>query len=197
MDFDFKRDLDAFIAKFKADAAEHQGNKPFESLMRGLSDGSIEFRWNFGGRFVEHDPIDTDVNWMPLRYLISAPFIYAMILPIVVLDLSVSLYQAICFRLWKVPQVRRSEYVIIDRHRLSYLSPFQKLNCIYCGYANGVFAYARMIAGQTERFWCPIKHDQNLPSPHAFYLEFADYKDETGWRQRAAETNLVNSEPNA
>jgi len=33
----------------------------------------------------------------------------------------------------------------MDRHHLAYLNVIEKLNCEYCGYANGVFAYVREI----------------------------------------------------
>jgi hypothetical protein len=44
--------------------------------------------------------------------------------------------------------VRRSTYIVIDRQNLAYLNAIEKANCVYCGYANGVFAYVREIAGR-------------------------------------------------
>ena len=46
----------------------------------------------------------------------------------------------------------RGQYIVIDRHRLKYLNAIEKLNCVYCGYGNGVIAYARDIAGRTEQY---------------------------------------------
>ncbi len=177
----FVEDISIFVKRLKKDSESFKGYKPFEKLMEGLSDGTIDFRWGFGGRLLPHvEPIEKP-NLMWLRWLASAPFIYAMIIPIVFLDLTVSVYQAICFRLWKIPRVKRSEYVIIDRFRLAYLNGFQKLNCIYCGYANGVLAFSRMVAGETERYWCPVKHEEEIPAPHKFYIEFANFNDAKGW----------------
>ncbi len=177
----FVEDISIFVKRLKKDSESFKGYKPFEKLMEGLSDGTIDFRWGFGGRLLPHvEPIEKP-NLMWLRWLASAPFIYAMIIPIVFLDLTVSVYQAICFRLWKIPRVKRSEYVIIDRFRLEYLKGFQKLNCIYCGYANGVLAFSRMVAGETERYWCPVKHEEEIPAPHKFYIEFANFNDAKGW----------------
>ena len=76
----------------------------------------------------------------PLHILI-APVLYSLIVPIAILDLWTSAYQWVCFPVFRVPIVRRSSYVVIDRHHLSYLNPIEKMNCVYCGYANGVFAY--------------------------------------------------------
>jgi hypothetical protein len=59
--------------------------------------------------------------------------------------------------------------VVIDRHRLGYLNPVQKLNCVFCGYGNGVIAYAREITARTEQYWCPIKHALKVKGSHDRY----------------------------
>lgn len=179
---EFLDNVGTFLKRLKHDSVRFENDSSFERLMGGLSDGSIDFRWNFGGRLRTRERTHiSKPNLMWLRWLVSAPFIYGMALPILALDVVVSIYQAICFRLWQIPQVLRSKHIIIDRHRLEYLAPWQKLHCLYCGYANGVFAYARMIAGETERYWCPVKHEESVSSPHEFYIEFAEYDDPSGW----------------
>ena len=52
----------------------------------------------------------------PIVYILSAPMIYGMIVPLVILDASVTLYQHICFRIYGISRVRRGDYLIIDRH---------------------------------------------------------------------------------
>ena len=116
--------------------------------------------------------------------LLGAPFIYSMILPIALLDAWISLYQWICFPLFGVRTVRRGDYVVIDRHKLAYLNGIEKLNCAYCGYANGVFAYAREIAARTETYWCPIKHGTRTRDHHSYYDDFAPYGDASGYKRR-------------
>ncbi len=91
------------------------------------------------------------------------------------LDIWITLYQAICFPMYRVPKVQRCHYIIIDRHNLSYLNAIEKLNCIYCGYCGGVFAYVREIAARTEQYWCPIKHARKVIDPHRRYAQFADF----------------------
>ena len=102
------------------------------------------------------------------------------------MDIWISLYQWVCFRVYGVPRVRRQDYLIIDRHRLGYLNGIEKLNCVYCGYANGLFAYLREIAGRTEQYWCPIKHARKIRQPHSRYPRFLEYGDARGtmsaWR---------------
>ncbi|MBY0565486.1 MAG: hypothetical protein K2P58_15050 [Hyphomonadaceae bacterium] len=112
-----------------------------------------------------------------LRNIIAAPLIYGVAIPMMLCDLGVSLYQAVCFRLWGVAQVRRSAYVRFDRHKLPYLNLLQKLNCFYCSYANGVFAYFVEVASKTEKYWCPIQ-EATLPlSAHSRYDSFLKYGD--------------------
>ncbi len=115
------------------------------------------------------------------RHLVSAPFIYAMIIPIVVLDIFVSVYHSVCFRLYKMPLVKRSEYMRLDRHKLSYLSFMEKIHCAYCGYANGLFHYTSRIAADTEKYWCGIKHKKykgfKEPKHHKDFLIYCDEKE--------------------
>ncbi len=116
--------------------------------------------------------------------LLTAPVIYSLVVPIALLDAWMSLYQTICFRIYGIARVRRSKYIVIDRQHLAYLNAIEKLNCMYCGYANGVFAYVREIAGRTEQYWCPIRHARRVRAPHEHYREFVDYGDAEGYRRR-------------
>ena len=111
------------------------------------------------------------------RNVLSAPFIYAMIMPFLALDLFVTIYQAICFPLYGIPKVARSSYIVVDRHQLGYLNVIEKMNCVFCGYADGLLAYARQILSRTETYWCPIKHARKVLDPHRRYARFADFGD--------------------
>jgi len=119
--------------------------------------------------------------------LITAPLIYSMIIPIALLDAWATLYQQVYFRANKITHVARSDYVVFDRRHLAYLNRIEALNCVYCGYANGVIAYAREIAGRTEQYWCPIKHALRVRDPHQRYFQFAEYGDAEGYRSRLEE----------
>ena len=121
------------------------------------------------------------------RAVLSAPFVYAMAVPFVLMDVSLALYQTVCFRLWRIPRVRRSDYIVIDRHRLAYLNGIEKLNCVYCGYANGLIAYLREIAARSEQYWCPIKHARSAPGPHPRYAGFIAYGDAADYHARLEE----------
>ena len=117
------------------------------------------------------------------RHTFSMPFIYFMIIPLVLFDLCLEVYHQVCFRLYKIPVVKRSQYIKIDRHKLSYLIWYEKIYCAYCGYANGLMHYASVIAGETEKYWCGIKHakDPNfIPPEHQ--KDFLEYGDVKGYR---------------
>ena len=88
-------------------------------------------------------------------HLLVAPVIYSLIVPIAILDIWISLYQVICFPIFGISRVRRDSYIVFDRHHLAYLNLIEKMNCGYCGYANGVLAYVREIAGRTEQVPVP------------------------------------------
>lgn len=115
---------------------------------------------------------------------ISSPVIYALVLPLILFDLSLSLYQLICFPIYRIRKVPRSDFVVMDRHHLAYLNGVEKLNCAYCGYATGVIAYGREIASRTEERWCPIKHARRVRGVHHRYYQFDDYGDAQSFRKR-------------
>ena len=126
-------------------------------------------------RHVSHKGI-----WSAVRKLLSAPFTFVMIVPILILDVFLETYHQVVFRLLRIPRVTRSNYIRIDRHKLMYLSLPQKIACLYCGYANGVFHYAVRIAGDTETYWCGIMHEQKregtfkTPTHHTTFLPYGD-----------------------
>jgi hypothetical protein len=116
--------------------------------------------------------------------LLSAPVIYSLIVPIALIDLWITLYQAVCFRMYGIARVRRSAYIVVDRQHLAYLNAIEKLNCMYCGYANGVLAYVREVAARTEQYWCPIRHAHRVRGSHGHYREFVEYGDAEGYKRQ-------------
>ncbi len=119
--------------------------------------------------------------------LLSAPVIYSMIVPLLLLDGCVSLYQAICFPLYRVAKVRRADYFVYDRQQLGYLNAIERFHCAYCSYANGLMAYATEIVARTEQYFCPIKHARKVLGSHARYARFLDYGDAADYPARLEE----------
>lgn len=109
---------------------------------------------------------------------LSIPIIYGAIVPLIIFDIYLEIYHQICFRLYGIPVIKRKNYIKIDRHKLNYLPWYDKINCAYCGYGNGLINYASEILAKTEKFWCGIKHakDPNfkIPQHHQDFLEYGD-----------------------
>jgi hypothetical protein len=116
------------------------------------------------------------------RHVLCVPFIYPVLLPMLMLDALVTLYQRVCFPLCGMPCVKRSDYFVYDRTHLAYLNWLEKINCAYCSYGNGLMAYGREVVGLTEQYWCPIKHARRRMQAHAHYHGFADFGDAENYR---------------
>ena len=116
--------------------------------------------------------------------LLTGPFIYAMIVPMLLLDLTVTIYQAASFPIYRIAKVRRSDYIVFDRSSLGYLNWFEHLHCEYCAYANGLLAYASEITARTEQYFCPIKHARKVLGTHARYRRFLEYCDAADYHQK-------------
>jgi hypothetical protein len=170
-------------AELEAELAKHRAE-----LRIGLEKGRAIFEEEILRR---HRELKTRLSAYLLAarplVVVTAPVIYSVIVPLVLLDLFVTVYQAVCFPVYGIPKVRRRDYLVFDRHHLAYLNALEKLNCAYCSYANGLIAYVREIASRTEEYWCPIKHARRLIGAHAHYATFEDYGDAEGYRRRLEE----------
>ena len=122
-----------------------------------------------------------------LMVVVTAPVIYGLIVPLLVLDTAVTIYQAVCFPVYGIAKVRRRDHLVFDRHYLGYLNALEKLNCAYCSYANGLISYVHEIAARTEQYWCPIKHAKRLAGIHGHYRHFTDYGDAEAYRRELPE----------
>ncbi len=124
------------------------------------------------------------------RHLLTMPLIYPVLLPMLLLDVMVTLYQWVCFPLYNMPRVTRSDFFVYDRTHLAYLNVIEKINCAYCSYGNGLMAYAREVVGLTEQYWCPIKHARRVVQAHPYYHGFSDYGDAQRYRGQLANLRL-------
>jgi hypothetical protein len=119
--------------------------------------------------------------------ILTAPVIWFCLIPALFLDLVTSAYQFICFRIYHIPHVKRADYIVIDRQHLNYLNPIEKLNCVYCGYFNGLLGFVQEIAARTEQYWCPVKHARKTGSIHSRYHKFLEYGDPRQYQARLEE----------
>lgn len=116
------------------------------------------------------------------RNTLTAPIIYPIVFPLLLLDACDFLYQFICFPIYGIPKVRRSDYLIFDHQDLAYLNLLEKINCAYCSYANGLMSYIKEVVARTEQYWCPIKHARRILQAHSRYSRFTDYGDGNAYR---------------
>jgi len=109
--------------------------------------------------------------------MLTTPVIYAQLVPFLLLDVFVTFYQWTCFPVYGIARVPRRRYFVMDRHHLPYLTAYEKMNCAFCAYANGVLGYVREVTARTEQYWCPIRHATPRPNPHRRYERFFEYGD--------------------
>jgi len=119
-------------------------------------------------------------NWLSV---LTAPVIYSVLVPMLLLDFFVTVYQRICFPVYGIARVKRSDYFVYDRTHLAYLNVIEKINCAYCSYGNGLMAYGREIVARTEMYWCPIKHARKVLQAHPYYAGFVDYGDAQSYQR--------------
>ena len=122
-----------------------------------------------------------------LANLLTVPVIWVVLPPAILLDVFVSLFQAVCFPVYGIPKVRRCDYIIFDHNYLRYLNIIEKFNCIYCSYFNGLVAWVQEVAARTEQYWCPVKHARKLKTMHSRYKNFLDYGDAKAYKKRFQE----------
>lgn len=123
----------------------------------------------------------------PWPNILTVPIIWSCLLPALLIDLVVTMYQAVCFPIYGIPKVRRANYIVFDTQYLNYLNLIEKLNCAYCRYFNGVIAYIQEIAARTEQYWCPIKHARRISTLHSRYQKFFSYADAESYRAHIEE----------
>lgn len=186
-------EADLIVAKIRALEAELEAEfaKARAGLRFGLERGKAAFEEEVLRRHRElRISLPRFVFGAPPLFLITAPLIYSLIFPLLLLDAWVSLYQAVCFRVYGIPQVQRSRYLIFDRAGLAYLNAIEKLNCAYCSYATGVIAYVREVGSRTEQYWCPIKHARRVLGAHPRYAAFEEYGDGERYHEHLAKLRV-------
>lgn len=119
--------------------------------------------------------------------VLTVPIIYSVLFPALLLDLFASAYQFSCFPIYKIPIVKRKEYMVFDRRKLLYLNWIERINCTYCSYFNGLIAYVREIASRSEQYWCPIHHASQLKGAHSRTKDFVSYGDSISYYPKLEE----------
>jgi hypothetical protein len=174
-----------------------------EDLRTALQEQESKMFFQINGKRVEFERSVRDAHrklkknffrWLVTnrpQNLITGPIIYAMVIPMMMLDLCVSFYQFACFPIYGVKKVRRSDYIVFDRYQLGYLNFIEKFHCVYCEYGNGLMAYMTEILARTEQYFCPIKHAHKILGAHSRYKLFLSYGDAADYEKRLEEFRVA------
>lgn len=127
-----------------------------------------------------------------LREYLFSPFVYIFIVPAIMFHIALELYHRIVFFGYKIPYVSSKDFFIFDRHNVKQLNIVEKVNCLYCSYVNGLMAYAKEIAGRSERYWCPFKHKQDPKQPHDHYMKFIEFDETLDTKNRRIDLRKFN-----
>ena len=123
--------------------------------------------------------------------LITGPVIYAMIIPLLMLDACVSFDQWACFPIYGIVKVKRGDYIVFDRRHLAYLNSIEKFHCTYCEYGTGLMAYMGEILARTEQYFCPIKHAHKILGTHTRYNRFLEYGEADAYEAKLEEFRVA------
>ena len=130
------------------------------------------------------------VTYRP-QNLITGPLIYGMVIPLLLMDAFVTLYQWACFPIYGITKVRRADYFVFDRHQLGYLNFIEKFHCTYCEYGNGLMSYMTEILARTEEYFCPIKHAHKIIGTHGRYKRFLAYGEADAYEKKLEEYRVA------
>ena len=178
-----------------------------EELSTALHERESRIQFTIRGKKVEFEREARDrhanlkrnfFHWLATdrpQNLVTGPIIYGMVVPLALLDLFVTFYQAACFPIYGIAKVRRADYIVFDRHQLGYLNFIERFHCEYCADANGLIAYATEIVGRTEQYFCPIKHARKVSGVHARHAHFLAYGDSADFHARLEAYRVASAKP--
>jgi len=176
-------EIEAMKLKLVEEIAQHEKHISYE-----IQNGYVKFEKEVFDKQKEN--MKNLLAWfreIPLLHLLTSPLIYGMVIPAILFDVTLFLYQQIIFRIYKFESLKRSDYIIFDRQYLGYLNSIEKLNCMYCSYFNGLMHYASAIVSRTELYFCPIKHAKKIAYEHEYYDEFFRYGEEDAYQKKLGE----------
>ena len=107
-------DMEALEVKLKEEIERHESHISYE-----IKNGYVRFEEEILKKQKEMmKNLLTYLGEIPLLYLLSSPFVYAMIIPAMLFDLLLFIYQQMIFRIYGFRLVNRSDFIVFDRHYL-------------------------------------------------------------------------------
>ncbi|MCO4844456.1 MAG: hypothetical protein KC427_00400 [Sulfurovum sp.] len=176
-------EIEAMKLKLSEEIAEQESNISYE-----IQNGYVKFEKDVLQRQKENmKNLLAYFREEPLLHFLTAPIIYGMVIPAILLDVIIFIYQQVVFRIFKLKFLKRSDYIVFDRHYLGYLNPIEKFNCVYCSYVGGLLQYTSAIAARTEFYFCPIKHAKKVAYDHEYYQDYLIYGDAEDYHKKLKE----------
>ena len=155
------------------------------SLLFNIKNGIVVFEKNV---IQEHKKFRKNIVFYiadsRILSILTVPIIYSVLIPGLLMDLFVSIYQTCCFPIYGIQKVARKDHFVFDRRRLMYLNLIERANCTYCSYFNGLISFVREVASRTEQYWCPIRHAQKIKDQHKRQKSFVAYGDPTAYVEK-------------
>lgn len=173
-------EIEAMKLKLAEEIAEQESYISYE-----VHNGYVKFEKEVLARQKEN--MKNLLTWfgeVPFLHFLAAPIIYGMVIPAMLFDVIIFIYQHVVFRIFKFEFIKRSNYIIFDHQYLGYLNPVEKLNCVYCSYFNGLIQYVSAIAARTELHFCPIKHAKKIAYEHSYYDKYLIYGDGEDYQEK-------------
>jgi len=173
-------EIEALKLKLGEEIAQHEKDISYE-----IQNGYVRFEEEVLNKQKEN--MKNLLAWfrdIPLLHLLVSPLVYGMLIPAILFDIILFIYQQVVFKIFKFKFIKRSDYILFDRQYLGYLNSIEKLNCLYCSYFNGLMQYAAAIAGRTELYFCPIKHAKKVAYKHEYYDAFFRYGEEDEYQKK-------------
>ena len=104
-------EIEAMKVKLGEEIAQHERDISYE-----IQNGYVRFEKEVLDKQKEN--MKNLLSWfrdIPPLHLLTAPFIYGMVIPAILFDMILFLYQHIIFRIYKFEFVKRSDYILFDR----------------------------------------------------------------------------------
>lgn len=96
----------------------------------------------------------------PKRFFVHIfvlPLAIAMLVPLLIFDLCLSLYHRLAFAICGMKRVNRKAQFKLDQKKIALLDRKERFFALMIFYANGVLNYAKKILAESEQYWCQPK----------------------------------------
>lgn len=106
---------------------------------------------------VTREDLEFKPHGRPLQ-LLGGLIVYTVAPALFLLHGAMIFVRQTAFRIFGIPRVPFSDYLLLDRAQLRKLNLVQRVGCVYCEYANALIAWTKANINILEAYSCAIKH---------------------------------------